>query len=164
MGDLDDGPAAAVTAPVGQAEGLQEVVLAEVPVQDLLAAEEHVDDVVRELQLVLLDPEPPAGPVTAERAVAERLDAAAREVAGVRAQVREQLEAAGAEGRAHVTLRLLLPPGAVGDAERYRDALEDAEALSARGELLALGALDRHAAVRRRHLDEVVAQLAAPEG
>ena len=148
----------------GGSEGLREVVVAGMPVQDLLAAEEHVDDVVRELQLVLLDPEPPAGPVSAERAVAERLDVAAREVAGVRAQVREQLDGAAAAGQGHVDLRLLLPAGAAGSTARYRDALEDAEALSARGELLALGDLDRHAAVRRRHLDEVVAQLAAAEG
>jgi len=170
-GDLEDAPAGgapAVPPPAGPAAPHAEdelvVVVAEVPVQDLLAAEEHVDDVVRELQLVLLDPEPPVGPVGAERAVAQRLDAAAREVAGVRAQVREQLDRAAAAGRSHVGLRLVLPPGAAGSTARYRDALEDAEALSARGGLLALGDLDRHAAVRRRHLDEVVAQLAAAEG
>jgi len=157
-GDLDD------DVPLPRVEpgpALHDVEIAAVPVQDLLAAKEHMDDLIREMQLVLLDPQPAASAAAlAERGVAERLDAAARAFADARAQVRTQLARAAAEDRPSVTLRLSLPLGAAQDAARYRDALEEAEGLSARGELLAFTGLSRHAAVRRAYLDEVVAALA----
>lgn len=146
-----------------------EVVVADLPARELLAAKEHMDDVLRELQLVLLasrdgHPEPGApGPDARVVAVARDLDAAARAFEAVRRQVREQVARAVAQGQERLTVRLQLPATGAGRAAvAYRTAVRAAEQLARSGALLtAAGDLRRHAAVRRAYLDEVIA--AAPD-
>lgn len=154
----------------------REVVLPLIDAADLLAAKEHMDDVLRELQLVLLaradgadsadasdGAEPSAGDPARVSApgleVARRLDRAARDFDDVRRQVRHQVSRAVAAGQERVAVVLQLPPGTAERAQAYRDAVEAAERLTELdGTLLSVSrpsALQR--AVRRAYLDEVIA-------
>lgn len=139
------------------------VVVRDVPVAELLAAKEHMDDLVRELQLLLLDPAQ-RGLAEAETPhevhLARRLDAAVRDFDAARVQIRAQVVRAARAGSAVVTLELVLGPGDGANARRYRDVLEEAERLARSGVLLTRAdELGRHTAVRRHYLDEVVRQL-----
>ena len=138
------------------------VVVRDVPVADLLAAKEHVDDLVRELQLVALDPallERREAEAPCEVHLARRLDAATRAFDAARVQVRAQVVRAARAGQSLVSLELVLGPDDGAHARRYRDALEEAEHLARSGVLLTRGDdLGRHAAVLQRYLDEVVRQ------
>lgn len=172
-GDDDPGSplhrtAGLITASVPAVGPTHEVVVPDQPVGELLAAEEAMDDLLREMQLLLLAT-PPGGTRLRPPAaggppeVAARLDAAARAFEAARREVREQVAAAAAHGDAVVTLRLRLPSSAAGAATAYGEALEAARA-QARTEVLLTGpeGLERHLRVLRRYLDEVVRQ--APAG
>jgi len=169
-------------------QGGRDIVVAEVPARELLAAKEHMDDLLRELQLVLLDTpdhdqdpttdqdQDPGqalaqvrgqvrGPVSSPQrtvevvALARRLDASARPFEGVRRQVREQVARAVVAGQHRVTLRLDVSPGGGAAAAAYRSAVEAAEVLALDGGLLTMtDHLGRHGEVRRAYLDEVIAQ------
>jgi len=144
----------------------RDVVAVEVPARELLAAKEHMDDLLRELQLVLLGagdqgeasgsrPERAGGVL----ALARRLDAAARAFDDVRRQVREQVSRAVVAGQDRVTLRLEVPPGGARAAVAYREAVEAAETLARAGDLLTTtDSLGRHGTVRRSYLDQLIAQ------
>ncbi|WP_194905684.1 ATP-binding protein [Quadrisphaera sp. INWT6] len=180
---LLDGEGSAGTAgPVSPGRaGEPDVVLPALDAADLLAAKEGMDDVLRELQLILLAPRPPQdhqgasadadGSTRSIRSIssgapglelARRLDAAARGFDGVRRQVRQQVSLAVARGEHTVQLRLDLPPGTYQAALEYRAAVEAAEALADQGTLLSTSAraLGRHRAVRRAYLGEVIAAAA----
>lgn len=166
--DLDD--AAAPPSPSrpterspSRAQGTVAVVVADLPVQELLASKAHVEDLIRELQLVLHDAasrgdgDDGTGP---ELHVARRLDAAVRDFEQARLQVRGQALRAAARGADEVTLELALPVSAADAAARYRDVLEEAEQLGVCGALLGdTGATARHLELRRRYLGEIIQQL-----
>jgi anti-sigma regulatory factor (Ser/Thr protein kinase) len=154
---VDDGPRELVV-PAPPAEATTEVVLPALVAADLLAAKERMDDVLRELQLVLL--------AAGDRrvggdglAAARRLDEAARAFDDVRRQVRHQVSRAVAAGEELVALVLQLPDGAGERAVAYRAAVEGAEQQAElEGALLSVARTPaRHRAVRRAYLDEVIA-------
>ena len=166
----DEEPAPQVPAPrsaPSEAAGGSDDVVVDVPARALLAAKEHMDDLLRELQLVLLDigdgdeEHHPSPQRTVEVvALARRLDATARGFDGVRRQVREQVSRAVAAGLDRVTLRLDTSPGDRAAAVAYRSAVEAAELLALDGGLLTMtDSLDRHGAVRRAYLDDFIAQV-----
>ena len=167
----DDGTAPGIPSPrlpvPVAAGGSHEVVVPDLPARQLLAAKEHMDDLLRELQLVLLDTSDrgeslaPSPQRTADVvALARRLDAAARAFDAVRRQVREQVSRAVAAGLDQVTLRLQAPPGAGAAAVAYRSAVEAAELLAADGGLLTMAdGLGRDGVVRRAYLEEFIAQV-----
>ncbi|MEJ5866889.1 ATP-binding protein [Pseudokineococcus sp. 5B2Z-1] len=169
----DEGPAAGApgggaVAGRGAVDEEHVVVVPDVPARELLAAKEHMDDLLRELQLVLLDvggrdgTRAPSAQRTGDVVrVAAGLDAAARAFDGVRRQVREQVSRSVVAGEERVSLHLRVAPGVVADAVAYRAAVEAAEVLAAAGGLLTTGGLERHAVVRRRYLDEVVRRAGA---
>lgn len=138
--------------------------------RELLAAKEHLDDLLRELQLVLLDAsdddrhQATSPPPTADaRAPARRLDTSARAFDAVRRQVREQVSRAVAAGTEDLTLHLQTSPGDADAARAYRSALEAAELLALGGDLLLTTAdLSRHTTARRAYLDDLIAQLDHP--
>lgn len=158
--------------------GEREVVLPPLDAADLLAAKESLDDLLRELQLVLLTPRDSSAvhstdgsrgsqqghaPAVDHLLLARRLDDAARRFDAVRRQVRQQVHLAAAAGQAVVALRLVLPQGTHAAAVAYMAAVEAAEALAEHGGLLSTGgsALRRHRAVRRAYLGEVIAAASA---
>lgn len=142
-----------------------EVLVVDMPARELLEAKEHMDDLLRELQLVLLDsgggqdraPSPQRTLEVVE--LARRVDAAARAFDVVRRQVREQVSRAVVAGQDRVTLRLEASPGSGVAAVAYRSAVEAAELLALEGGLLTMtDSLGRHGVVRRAYLDAFIAQ------
>ena len=144
---------------------LAEVVVPDLPVQQLVAAKVHMEDLLREVQLVLLgNDQRPLGISQWSTLVeiARRLDSAAAEFAEGRRQVRMHALEAAARGDELVTLRLHLPPDAAGAAARYSQAVQQAEELAAAGQLLVTAEhITQHTAIRRRYLDAIIEQLAA---
>ena len=143
------------------------ITLEDLPVQRVVAAKRRVEDLVRDLRLVLLgDDLDLSGADAAELGVARRLDAAVEAFDAGRVQLRSQALAAAATGHERATLVLLLPPEALSAAERYRAALDEADALGQDGRLLLAGGLGEHAELRRSYLDAIITQLRAaqPDG
>ncbi|GAB7193418.1 hypothetical protein NUM3379_41280 [Kineococcus sp. NUM-3379] len=157
----DDEPAHPRTAAEPAAQRL--VTVPDLPAADVIAAKTHMDDLLRELQLVLLH-----GQATGEAAartpgatdftgLAHRLDSAARDFESARLQIRSQALRAHESGADRVSLELSLDPALLGAAIRYRDAVEEAENLSRGTTLLTLTeALSRHAGIRRHYLDRII--------
>lgn len=147
--------------PAGGAERAPSVLEAVLPPLDaarLAAAKEAMDDVLRELQMVLLDEDHLASATPAELDVARSLDGAAREFDDVRRQVRLQVSRAAATGQVEVALELALSAGTAARALAYRSAVRAAEELATGGMLLSTGeALRAHRAVREAYLGEVIA-------
>jgi anti-sigma regulatory factor (Ser/Thr protein kinase) len=144
---------------------LVEVVVPDLPVQQLVAAKAHMEDLLREVQLVLLgnDRQPLGIPRWSTLVnIARQLDAAAEEFAEGRRQVRLHALEAAARGEEFVTLHLHLPAEAAGAAARYGEAVQQAEELGAAGDLLVTAEqITEHADIRRRYLDAVIEQLGA---
>jgi len=172
--DEDDGPPPGpptqapregiITGPMPAQEPQVDVRVPDLPVAELLEAEEAVEDLLRELQLLLLAPTATGTGTAADEAAAEGLDSAAREFEQGRRQVREQVAQAAARGDVVVELRLQLPASARRAAQRYREAVARAEDLYREGPLLAVPEpSSAHAEVHLRYLDEVVRQLPADE-
>jgi hypothetical protein len=147
---------------------LIEVVVPDLPVQPLAAAKAHMEDLLREVQLVLLGHEQrpdaiPQWPTLID--IARRLVAAAEEFAEGRRQVRLHALEAAARCEEVVTLHLHLPPEAADAAARYSAAVQAAEELGAGGGLLVTAErITEHAAIRRRYLEPIVQQLRSAQG
>ena len=144
---------------------LVEVVVPDLPVKALVAAKAHMEDLLREVQLVLLgnDQHPLLIPRWSSLVgIARRLDAAAEEFAEGRRQVRLHALEAAARAQDRVTLHLHLPADAAGAAARYSDAVQQAEELGAAGGLLVTAQhIRQHADIRRRYLQAIIEQLTA---
>jgi hypothetical protein len=144
---------------------LVEIIIRDLPVQPLVAAKAHMEDLLREVQLVLLgnDQRPlgiPQWPTLVE--IARNLNVAAQEFAEGRRQMRLHALEAAARGQEVVTLRLHLPADATGAATRYSEAVQRAEELGAAGQLLVTAEhITPHAEIRRRYLKAITEQLAA---
>ncbi|PWJ49058.1 hypothetical protein SAMN06264364_12749 [Quadrisphaera granulorum] len=167
-----------ITSSMVAVEVTRAIELRALPVAAMIAAEEAMDDLLRELQLVLLAT-PAAGIAAsqlggasalehnrpqhqAELELAARLDAAARGFEAGRRQLREQVTAAAVRGEREVTVRLNLPASARRAAVAYRDAVEQTAQLDGTDQLLATAdGLGQHAALRRAYLNEVVQQLSS---
>ena len=147
----------------GRAPSLVEVVVPDLPVQRLVAAKARMEDLLREVQLLLLghDARPDQRPdMLPLLEVARRLEAAARDFAEGRRQVRLHALEAAARGEDRVTLRLHLPLEAAGAAVRYSKAIEEAERLNRVGHVLtAADTLVEHAGLRRQYLNAIIDQL-----
>ena len=146
-------------------EALVEVVVPALPVPQLLAAKAHMEDLLREVQLVLLGDDQRSHEIPEWSTlvdIARHLDASAEEFAEGRRQVRLHALEAAARGEEFVTLRLHLPPEAAGAAARYGEAVRRAEELGAAGDLLvAAEHITEYADIRRRYLNAVIEQLRA---
>ncbi|PWJ51807.1 hypothetical protein SAMN06264364_12085 [Quadrisphaera granulorum] len=161
--DPDDPSAEDLLAMWADLDTAVTVVIPDVPVGPLLAAKEHLDDLVRELQIVMHDPAFVAraeSEAPEEVVLARRLDAAVQAFDSARVQVRTQVVRAARAGAQLVTLELVLEAGTGVHARRFLEAVEEADRLSLRGLLLTrCDELSQHVAIRRRYLDEVMRQL-----
>lgn len=151
----------------GTGRALVEVVVPDLPVRRLVAAKAHMEDLLREVQLVLLgnDRRPLQIPQwSALVDIARELDAAAEEFAEGRRQVRLHALEAAARGEEFVTLHLHLPAESAAAAARYGEAVRRAEELGAMGDLLVTAdRITEYADIRRHYLDAVIEQLTAQQ-
>lgn len=143
--------------------GLVELTLADVDAALLLATRQHSDDLIREMTLLLLSTEarvtdhvPPPAVVR----LARRVTAAAEEFGAARNQLTSAAASALAHQHPTATVRLRLPLEARGAAQRYRDALDEADELAAQGMLLVDPCTPAERALRRWYLSAVIDRLA----
>jgi len=164
--------ATAEVAECALSEPLLRVVIPHVPVADLVAAKLQMEDLVRDLKVSLLNAEfngdlnadgahVGGRASAAEFGVAWRLDAAATDFRAGRLQMRSQALLAAGRGEREATVELRLPRSTAAAARRYRDALDEADALNSAGALLVGVSLKEHNQLRRWYLGEIVAQLEA---
>jgi anti-sigma regulatory factor (Ser/Thr protein kinase) len=162
-----DGPGQGESAPS------LDVIIPEEPVRELLAAKVHMEDLLREVQLMLiacptLDSAPE--PLRDVWQAARDLDQAAAAFSEGRRQTRAQAAAARARGVALVTLRLHLPGDAAATVQCYQQAVDHLQHLCATRigprQLVTIWAhsekLAGHDRIRRRYLDKILQQLPPP--
>ncbi len=139
------------------AEGLYQVRLVGVPVQLFVRLQLHIDELLRELEIIEMGQ---AGGTSQGDA---RLRALVRELLGLyveeRQAVRAQAEQAAAIGARRVDMEVALPPEAVGHGEELLRLFEEADELSRQGLLLTVPADEELAAFRRWIMAEVSAQV-----
>lgn len=131
------------------------VALGDVPTQLLLAAEEHVDSVVREMTLAS------SGAVSGVSAavpasLARLVHDVVTEFAEARHAVKRQALTAAAHEQDRTELHLTLPAAAADAGQRYLSAMEAADSYARSSRLLTLAAPPQHAAFRRWYVTALV--------
>ncbi|GAB2680684.1 SpoIIE family protein phosphatase [Thalassiella azotivora] len=138
--------------------GTLTVDLGEVPTALVLDTKAHVENLVRELMLLRVGGGSGRGP-TLPRRVDDVLDVlTGRFVAGRRALTRPAVEARRRD-RDRTHLVVTLPAAEVDDAERYLEALEEADAFSRSGLLLTQPAPPQHKVLVRWYVDSLTGRL-----
>ena len=145
-----------------RSEQLHTVHLGAVPTEFLLAAKSHIDDVVRELELVSSQAgttgEPLPDPVRL------LIEAVTREFAPARAAIKRQAIESAARGELVTELTLQLPLSAADAGERYLAALDEIDRQSRSARMLTLAPPRSHVAFRRWYLRGLIDQLRAAAG
>lgn len=139
-----------------------EITLGDLPAQGLLHAREHGDNILREYQLLLLNYEShPSGAEISPHliALARRLAAAADEFAEARRQLRAAALDSLAVGQDTVTVRLRLQATDAGAAERFRDALDQADEHCRTGVMLTPPSSPELSRLRHYYLTDIARQL-----
>lgn len=138
----------------------------DIDVQDMLDSRRHTDDLVRELQLMLLDraSRVPTSEVTNSVVrLAQRLDHAHEEFREARRQIYHQTLTAAKHRRSRTTLHLQLHRSDAAAARRWLEALDDADALASGGRLLMPPFPAGMTAFRRKYIAAITRQIdAAP--
>ncbi|MHB1929357.1 MAG: GAF domain-containing protein [Acidimicrobiales bacterium] len=135
-----------------------QVELGDVPVDFLLAAKAHVDNLVRELTLASAGA---AAGMTARipPGLAQLVESVVNRFAEARLAIKRQALAAAREQLPRVTLRLSLTADAADAAEEYLAGLDEADAYCRAARLLTLASPPTHRLFRRWYITELVQQL-----
>jgi len=136
-------------------EGIE--VAVDIDVQAMLDSRAHTDDLVRELQLTLLDSGSEAR--TGLVALAGQLQRANEEFYEPRRQMYNQTVSAARHGNDQTTLHLVMHEADAKAANRWLAALDEADALTASGVLLLPPFPPEMTAFRRRYIASIVEQL-----
>lgn len=131
--------------------GWHVVRLVDCPVGLSLAQDDHLDELVRELQLI--------GPRTDEPELAQVIRGLLDGQAQARHMGRRTAQDAAAEGREHVTVEMVLPAPAAEQVERLDAAVAAADALCERERLLTLASPPEVRALRTWMRDELRDQI-----
>ncbi len=131
----------------------------DIDVQAMLESRAHTDDLVRELQLTLLDSARRSGPGVL--ALAGQLQRANEEFHEPRRQMFNQTVSAARHHNLQTTLHLLMHDADAGAAKRWLAALDEADALTAAGVLLLPPFSAKMTAFRRQYIGAIIDQLNA---
>lgn len=134
-------------------------VAVDIDVQAMLDSRAHTDDLVRELQLTLLDSTSESRPGVF--ALAGQLQRANEDFHEPRRQMYNQTVSAARHHNVRTTLHLLLHDTDADAATRWLAALDQADALTASGMLLMPPFPPEMSAFRRRYIEAIVDQLRA---
>ena len=134
------------------------VELGDVPVDFLLGADAHVDNLVRELTLASAGADEG---MTAQipPGLAQLVESVVNRFADARLSIKRQALAGAREQLPRVTLRLHLAAGAADAAEEYLAGLDEADAYCRAARLLTLASPASHRLFRRWYITELVQQL-----
>ncbi len=136
----------------------------DIDVQAMLDSRAHTDDLVRDLQLTLLDAaEAEHAPVASGDvvALARRLDTANEDFREARRQILNQTVAAAKRRQPQATLHLRLRRSDLSLARQWLAALDEADALTTAGKLLLPAFPPDLAAFRRKYIGDIINQLSA---
>ena len=142
-----------------RSEQLHTVHLGAVPTEFLLAAKSHIDDVIRELELVSSQAGTTGEPLPAP--VRLLIEAVTRDFAPARAAIKRQALESAARGELVTQLTLRLPLSAADAGERYLAALDEIDRQSRSARMLTLAPPRSHVAFRRWYLRGLIDQLRA---
>lgn len=134
----------------------------DIDVRAMLASRSHTDDLVRELQLILLDATSRVTTSAADEAVvrlAQRLDSANEEFGEARLQVLRQSLLAAKHRQDRTTLHLRLHRSDAAAAGRWLEALDEADALTSAGVLLLPRFPPELTAFRRTYIGTIIEQI-----
>ena len=131
--------------------------LGSVPTDLLLEAKAHIDNVVRELQLVRHGQDS-AGPPMAP-AMASLIESVTGRFAWARTEIKRQALAAAARGDAMTPIELRLPLSYAEAGEEYLAALDEADRYAREARLLTLAPPDSHREFREWYVRSLVQQL-----
>lgn len=138
-------------------DGLVDVLVVGFPLALHRRSTEHHEELLREFQLLAIDPD-------AAKDVPRRLVELVAELttayAGVTDAVNAERDAAADRGEDSVDLHYRVPAGVVGACERLDRMLDEADAFCREDRLLTLAAAPEVTAFRRWYLGEFVAQVA----
>lgn len=134
------------------------VVLGDVSTDLLIDAKAHIDNLVREFSLMAAGGGPGDVP---SRDLAEMIRSVVVDFGEARDSIKRQALAAAQRGAPRTDLVLRLPAGAVGAAEAYLGALDEADAYARAARLLTLEAPPVHRLFRHWYVDGVIRQLRA---
>ena len=140
-------------------EPLYTIRLGAVPTSLLLAAKSHIDNVVREFELVKTDQERAGLPTN--DVPARLIDVVTRGFASARADIKRQAVEAAARGDAETNLVLRQPASAAVAGEEYLAALDEADRYARAAKLLTLEAPPVHQLFRRWYVQSLVDQIRA---
>lgn len=129
--------------------------LGTVPTALLLAAKQHIDNVVRELTLARADTSPPIPGFDA------LVEAVTLDFAQARSALKEQAAAAAARQEGHTDLVLTLPASSVEAGRRYLAALEEVDRHARTARILTLETPPVHRLFRRWYVTALIDQLQA---
>jgi GAF domain-containing protein/anti-sigma regulatory factor (Ser/Thr protein kinase) len=137
-----------------------DVYLGEVPTDLLVQAKEHLDNLVRELELAEFGAS--SGLTQAIPGdMVDLIDTVLGEFADVRRSIKEQAARALAEGRPRTSLTLRIPVSTADAGEAYLEALERADKFAHASRLLTLATPPQHRAFRRWYVHSLIQQLRA---
>lgn len=138
------------------------LVSVDINVHDLIASRHETDELVRDLQLFKLHAAARESENNSPQilALAHRVDAATAAFDDARRQINSQAHAAARAGDDRTILRLRLLPSAAPAAMEFVEALEAADALTAKGILLVPPSTQRTRDIRRYYVEAIVEQLA----
>lgn len=139
-------------------------VTVDIDVTEMLESRAHTEDLVRELQLTLLNDTCRVTTRTSPPELvqlARRLDSATDDFHDARRQMLHQTLSAAQSGRRTATLNLKLHPGDAGAARRWLDALSEADALTSAGILLLPPFPAAMTAFRHCYIEAIIKQLEA---
>ena len=136
------------------------VELGEVPTDLLIAAKEHVDNLVREFTLAASGA---AAGTTASVPphLARLMETVVHRFALPRRLIKEQAIAARRLRRSHVRLVLTVPVESADAGSEYLEALDEADSWCRAARLLTLETPPQHRIFRRWYVEELIAQLRA---
>ena len=127
----------------------------------LLAAKAHIDNVVRELQLMKADEA--SGGVPLPTPMAELIETVTSDFAEAREGIKRQALAAALRGDDETELVLALPVSAAAAGRRYLAALDAADRYARASRLLTLAAPVSHRVFRRWYVEALIDQLRAAD-
>ena len=149
------------TSAVTDADAVVEVAV-DTDVAAMLASRAHTEELVRDLQLTLLNAAASSAPTESIQPVvdlARRLDSANEVFHEARRQMYNQTVSAHKHGQARTTLRLKLHRSDAALALQWLQALDDADVLAASGALLLAPFPPELTAFRRHYIAAIVEQL-----
>jgi hypothetical protein len=134
----------------------------DIAVEALVESRHETDSQIRDMQLLGLSAESAHSPTTIAPeliALAQRLERAFVDFSDARRQIQQQALAAQRSGLVTMTLELHLEQDAGPAAQRFLEALETADALTAAGVLLVPPSTQATRDVRRYYVESIIGQL-----